>query len=174
MVAILLLLAAQVAQVQVGEPDRQPQLAARGANVALTFGSGKSIYFAESRDGGRTFGAPAALPLVGELSLGMHRGPRIAYTEDEVVVSAVVSEKGAGRDGDLLAWRSKDGGENWSGPARVNDIAGSAREGLHAMASGVKGALFAAWLDLRAKGTRVYGAASSDGTWCTNSGRCCA
>jgi BNR repeat protein len=86
------------------------------------------------------------------------------------VISAIVGEQGKGKDGDLLAWRSTDGGKSWSAPVRVNDVMGSAREGLHAMASGGKDTLFAAWLDLRANGTRVYGASSTDGgaTWSAN------
>jgi hypothetical protein len=77
---------------------------------------------------------------------------------------------GRGRDGDLLAWRSSDGGRTWSAPVRVNDVAGSAREGLHAMASDGRDTLFAAWLDLRRPGMRVYGAVSKDGggTWSAN------
>jgi hypothetical protein len=52
----------------------------------------------------------------------------------------------------------------------VNDVTGAAREGLHAMAADGKGRLFAAWLDLRTKGTKVYGARSNDGgaTWSKN------
>ncbi|MCX6625950.1 MAG: sialidase family protein, partial [Acidobacteria bacterium] len=47
---------------------------------------------------------------------------------------------------------------------------GAAREGLHAMVADPAGTLFAAWLDLRAKGTRLYGAQSADGglTWSKN------
>ena len=52
----------------------------------------------------------------------------------------------------------------------MNDVAGSAREGLHAMAFGGTDTLFAAWSDLRDKGTRIYGAVSKDGgaTWSPN------
>jgi hypothetical protein len=99
----------------------------------------------------------------------MHRGPRVAYADDAVVVSAIVGEKGKGQDGDLMAWRSTDGGRTWSAPARVTDAVGSAREGLHAMAA--RGThVFAAWLDLRAPGMRIYGASSTDGgrTWSPN------
>ena len=38
-------------------PAREPQLAANGSTVALTFGAGSAIYFAVSHDSGRTFSA---------------------------------------------------------------------------------------------------------------------
>ena len=44
----------------------------------------------------------------------------------------------------------------WNAQTRagvVNDVPDSAREGLHAMAADANGNLFAAWLDLRSKGT---------------------
>ena len=66
-------------------------------------------------------------------------------------------------DGDVLAWRSIDGGASWSGPRRVNGVEGSAREGLHALAAGPDGSLFCAWVDLRDGRAEVYGARSADG-----------
>ena len=101
------------------------------------------------------------------MSLGMRRGPRIAATKDAIVITAVGGKQGKGRDGDVLAWRSTDAGKTWQGPVRVNDIADSAREGLHAMASGEDGSLWCVWLDLRDKKTEIYAARSADGgdTW---------
>ena len=165
-----LALAIQIGPMATGTPNRQPQLAAHGKNVAVAFGAGNAVYCAASTDSGATFRPPVLVSSNGQLSLGMHRGPRVAYTPGGIVVSAIVGEQGKGRDGDLLAWQSRDGGKSWSPPVRVNDVVGSAREGLHAMASGGKGTLFAAWLDLRANGTRVYGATSTDGgaTWSAN------
>jgi BNR repeat protein len=162
--------AVQFAPVAKETPNRQPHLASQGDNVAVVYGAGNTIYFASSTDRGKTFGAPVAVSSMGQLSLGMHRGPRIAYTPDGIVISAIIGEQGRGRDGDLMAWRSRDGGKTWSDPVHVNDVVGAAREGLHAMASGGKGVLFAAWLDLREKGMQIYGAASSDGgtTWSPN------
>src|SRR5262249_24079329 len=64
---------------------------------------------------------------------------------------------------DLLAWRSPDQGKTWQGPVAVNAVPGSAREGLHAMAAAPDGTVYCVWLDLRAKKSQVYGAASPDG-----------
>ena len=170
MLFLLLLVGVQIGPPAADAPNRQPQIAARGTNVGLVYGAGNSIYFAGSSDSGRTFGPSVLVASKGQLSLGMHRGPRVAFTPKAVVVSAIVGEQGKGKDGDLLAWRSADGGRTWSEPVRVNDAVGSAREGLHAMASDGKEILFAAWLDLRMTGTRVYGASSTDGgaTWSAN------
>src|SRR5207253_11399365 len=101
------------------------------------------------------------------LSLGRHRGPRIAITPSAIVISPVIGTKmPPGADGDLTAWHSADGGKTWSAGVTINDQPTSAREGLHAMASGGN-VLFATWLDDRAKGKRLYSATSKDNgaTW---------
>jgi hypothetical protein len=145
-------------------PGAQPQLAAAGGRVGLVFGEGQAIFFAGSRDGGRTFSPPVAVPTQGRLALGRHRGPRVALTGGAVVVTAMLA---AGRDdGDLFAWRSTDEGRTWSAPVRLNGVAASAREGLHGMAA-AGDTVAVAWLDLRAQGTRIFTAVSRDGgaTW---------
>ncbi|MBI1791756.1 MAG: exo-alpha-sialidase, partial [Acidobacteria bacterium] len=164
-----LLLAVHIAPGGANLEYRQPQLAADSRMVALTFGSGHAVYFAASFDQGKTFSAPVKVAEAGKMALGRHRGPRIALTPSSIVISAVVGEKGGGADGDVLAWRSIDGGKSWSAGVPVNDVPAAAREGLHAMAAG-GGVVFATWLDLRSKGTRLYGAHSKDGgaTWSAN------
>ncbi len=148
---------------------KQPQLANRDGVLMLTFGAGNSIYYASSTDHGKTFSKPVKVGEKGFLSLGRHRGPRVESFSGSIIVSAVAGEKGGGADGDLLAWRSKDAGISWEKPVRINDVEGSAREGLHAMTAG-NGLVVAAWLDLRAKGTRIYSSVSRDGgdTWSQN------
>lgn len=147
-------------------PDRegrQPQAAVDPAGrIYVAFGVGRTVRLAVSHDGGGSFRA-STVGSVGSLALGMRRGPRVAATDDAVVVTAIGGEEGGGRDGDVLAWRSADGGERWEGPTRVNSVASSAREGLHGMASGPGGKVFATWLDLRNGRTEVYGARSDDG-----------
>jgi hypothetical protein len=165
---MLLLAFVLSARLSSANPDiqyQQPQLAATGDTVGVAFGAGKSVYVAISRDGGQSFSAPFSLPGPELLALGRHRGPRIAMIESAVAVSAITS--GAG---DLMAWHSKDGGRTWSAGVRINDVEGSAREGLHAMTAGGGGQFYAVWLDLRGEGTRLYGASSSDGgaTWSKN------
>jgi BNR repeat-like domain len=151
---------------------KQPQLAASGKLVAVTFGSGNSVYFSGSRDQGKTFSEPVKAGDAGVLMLGNHRGPRIAIASDAIVITAVGGAQGSG---DLLTWRSLDGGRAWQPGGRVNDVAGAAREGLHAMAAGPDGRLYAVWLDLRhltpgKPGTELYGAYSTDNgaTWSKN------
>ncbi len=53
------LLAAQLGPMGPDAPAREPQLAASGSTIGLTFGAGTAIYFSSSRDNGRTFSAPA-------------------------------------------------------------------------------------------------------------------
>ncbi len=135
-------------------PLRQPQLAVRDAFVALSYGAGREIWTAASSDGGVHFGKAVRVARVETLPLGRHRGPRVTVTNGVIVVTAVADK------GDLLSWRSADGGKSWGKGRRVNDVPGAAREGLHALASDAKGRVFAAWLDLRRAGTRLYGAFS--------------
>ena len=150
---------------------RQPQLASDGGkHLYVTYGSKNAVYCSVSTDAGRSFGSPVLVGKVKHLSLGMRRGPRVAVSGQNVVISAIGGDLGGGKDGDLLAWHSADHGKSWHGPVRVNDVAGSSREGLHAMAGGPGGRMYAVWLDLRFKGTKIFGSLSRDGgsTWDKN------
>jgi len=104
------------------------------------------------------------------MSLGMRRGPRIVKTKSAIVVTAIGGRIGKGRDGDIVAWRSTDDGKSWQGPMQVNDAADSAREGLHAMASGTDNSIWCVWLDLRDKKSEIYATVSKDDgvTWEAN------
>ena len=170
MIPVVLLAAVSITSETPSVHYRQPQLAVRDRQVAATFGAGGAVYFAGSSDGGRSFSKPVKVGEAKVLALGHRRGPRIAFAGSAIVISAAVAEKGGGADGSLVAWRSTDGGKSWSAPATINDVAASAREGMHAMAAGPKGMLYAAWLDLRRGRTDLYGARSTDGgvTWSKN------
>ena len=147
--------------------SQQPRVAVdeRGS-VYITFGANDDIYFSKSVDNGQEFSGPTKVGRIEKLSLGMRRGPRIVVSNESIVISAIGHSSG-----NLVAWRSDDGGDSWSGPVQVNDVEKSAREGLHAMACGPEGLLFCTWLDLRSGGTEIYGSRSVDGgkTWASNS-----
>ena len=150
-----------------GADARQPQLAAAQGQVALTYGSGNTIYFARSTDGGKSFAPAVKVADTASLMLGRHRGPRVAILSNAVVITAV-----AGADHELLAWRSTDRGKTWSAATRINDVPKAANEGLHAMTVDARDNLLVVWLDLRgrAKGKRLEGSRSIDGgrTWSKN------
>jgi hypothetical protein len=150
-------------------PDaRQPQVAVDPAGkVYLVFGVENSIYCAISDDGGKSYRQPSKVADAGVMSLGMRRGPRIAASEKTVIVVAVGGEQGHGRDGDLLTWRSSDGGNTWNQAAHANGVPSSAREGLHHLSVSPDGTFYCVWLDLREQKTQLWGAASNDGgaTW---------
>ena len=149
-------------------PLKQPQIAANGDTVALTYGAGNTIYFARSNDSGKTFSKAVKVAEPSFLYLGRHRGPRVVMTGDALLITAITgTEHGKG---DLVAYRSTDQGETWSKAIRVNDVSDSAREGLHTTAADASGLAWTVWLDLREKGTRLYGAYSTDAgkTWSKN------
>lgn len=155
-----------------GLPCRQPQLAAADSGLYLACGSAPdSILIARSTDAAASFTRLTAVRVPGALALGNHRGPRVAASGRTVLVSAIVTKPGAARgsSGDLMVWRSEDGGGTWSAPVVVNDVPNAPREGLHGMAlQGSRAALL--WLDLRSGSMRLMSAASSDAgrTWGPN------
>lgn len=149
---------------------RQPQAVVdTDGHVHVVFGSGDKIYYCRSDDG-QEFGSPVPLATQGRLSLGMRRGPRVAVTDEAIIVTAILGKQGMGRDGDLFTWRSSDGGISWSDPVQITDSAGAAREGLHGMAADPSGHACCAWLDLRNGQTEIFTATSADhgATWSEN------
>lgn len=171
---------AAVTQTLAGEPQaifdgtgadmpKQPQVCMSNDGVAhLTFGVGDGVYYCRADQG--KFNKPQMAFRVPNMSLGMRRGPRIAVTSKSVVITAIGGPQGKGKDGDLISYRSIDGGQTWLGPLKVNDVAASAREGLHAMTSSDNGTYWCVWLDLRAKRTELFASHSKDGgaTWSKN------
>ncbi len=171
MVAVRMACGSETVTIGADEQGRQPQAAVDSQGVIhLTFGAEGSIFYTRSADAGATYEDPVEVAQLKALSLGSRRGPRIAVADDAIVVAAIGGSVGGGQDGDMLAWRSQDQGQTWQGPARVNDVDDSAREGLHALAGGPDGQLCCVWLDLRAAGSQIFGSCSKDGgaTWSKN------
>ena len=175
---LILLAVLHLAPLSPEAPSHTPQLAASQDVVALAYGAGKSIFVAVSTNQGKDFSQPVKVAEAAILPLTRHRGPRIVISNGTIIVTAVTGKAeatgthahGLPSDGDLFAWRSTDGGTSWSAAVRINDVLAAPREGLHTLAADGKGRLFAAWLDLRNEGTRLYGAWSDDSgtSWSTN------
>jgi hypothetical protein len=152
------------------DAPKQPQLAITpDKTVHLIYGQADAVYYAASTDEGRSFSKAEPAFSCPNMSLGMRRGPRIAMGPAGPVVTAIGGKQGKGRDGDILAWARAETGE-WKKFGRVNDVEGSAREGLHNMTAGKDGQLWCCWLDLRSGKTELYVARSTDGgsRWDTN------
>ena len=169
MLPVALLLALRLAPQTPDVPLKQPQIAASGQTIALTYGAGNSVYFARSTNGGKTFSTPVKVAEVPFLALGNHRGPRVVTSGKTLVITAIAGTVKF-KNGNLMSWNSTDNGKSWSQGVRINDVPESAREGLHGIAAAEDGKVWTVWLDLREKGMRLYGSLSNDGgrTWAAN------
>lgn len=148
---------------------KQPQACISSDGVVhVTFGVGNQVYYCNLR--GDTLSPPRVAFEIPNMSLGMRRGPRIASSGSRLVITAIGGPQGGGKDGDVLSYTSDDAGMSWSRSNRVNDIEGSAREGLHAMCASKDGTLYCVWLDLRDRGTKLFVSKSTDNgsTWSKN------
>ncbi len=141
----------------------QPQLfSARDGRVWLAYAKGKDLFVACSKDGGAEFSAPVKIVSDEKFMIGMRRGPRIVADGEHVTVTVIGSE--------LLSYHSSDGGLTWSAARTINEVPGSAREGLHDLTAAPGGRVFVTWLDLRNGKMELWGARSSDAgrTWAKN------
>lgn len=125
-------------------------------------GRAGELLVARSTDGGITFAPPSRVAALPKLALGLRRGPRLAVHGDRLTITAIGDE--------LVSFASTDGGRTWGGAVRINEVATSAREGLHDLAGGPDGELFVTWLDLRNGAMELWGATSRDGgrSWARN------
>ncbi|MDZ4779994.1 MAG: sialidase family protein [Planctomycetia bacterium] len=161
----------EVARGDKASQPRQPQVAVdEDGAIHLVYGVNNSVRYCRSDDQGKSYSAPTELPSLGALSLGMRRGPRIVAFDGRIAVTAIGGPLGKGQDGNVLCYRSADAGVTWSAPIVVNDVADSAREGLHGMSAGPDGTVCCVWLDLRHKKSEVMAATSVDAgaTWSKN------
>jgi hypothetical protein len=131
---------------------------AHGASSAPS-SEARAVFLSRSDDGGLSFAPAIKIAELPGLMLGNRRGPRIAAFGDSLTVTMIANE--------LLAIHSSDGGDTWSDPVTINDVATCAREGLHDLAVSPHGELFVTWLDLREGTMELWGATSADAgqTW---------
>lgn len=147
-----------------GFGGKQPQVAvAPGGKVYVVFGKDKTVYWVQSNDQGVTFSDPQKIVETDDLMLGMRRGPRVAATDDRIVV-LLPGKK-------LMSVFTDDGGKSWSSPVQVNGNSQSAGEGLDSITALSDGSFYAVWLDARTKGAaEIRGARLDKGArvWSTS------
>jgi hypothetical protein len=140
-----------------GRANANPSLAARGKYVAVAWSAATAtamdVYAALSRDGGKTFAAPARVNDVpGDARVNSELPPRVALvakaanaTPDVVVVWTTKGANGTR----LLSARSTDGAKTFgaSTPVPGSDAAGS--RGWQSVAVDGRGRVLVMWLDHR-------------------------
>lgn len=133
-------------------------------HIHIVYGTGDSIMYIESANGGQSFETPVCIDTLHNLVDFAMRGPQIAITKNGVSIVAL------NRTGDIFSY-SKDESGKWKKGSRVNDVDSTCKEGFIGLGSDGNQNLFAAWLDLRGnKRNKIYGASSFDGgkTWKAN------
>lgn len=131
-------------------------------NIHLAYGSGDSLMYFYSTNGGKSFSTPTLVSVVQNLTASHTRGPQIAATSNGLVLTACNNK------GDIFSFL-KQGSSSWQQTGKVNDQDTVAKENLMALSADGDNA-FAVWLDLRDKHNKIYGAKSNDGgkTWAKN------
>jgi hypothetical protein len=144
----------------------QPQIAIDNAGVIrIIYGKGDSIYCATSVNEGSTFPDIQLVGVVPEMHLGMSRGPQIASSENYTLVTAM------DRKGDIHSFRLDHQSDIWERTGLINDLPGSAPEGLMGIAADRKDHFYAVWLDTRNdKRNKISFASTADKgtTWSKN------
>jgi hypothetical protein len=161
----LLLLAAEIVPARPGVVYEQPQIASGGRDVGVVFGAKNTIYYAN-------FGnSPIVVGEAPSLSLGNHRGPRIAFATNAIVIAAGIGHADQQYGPNTLrTWRSTDHGKTWA-PGPAASAPGAGRMGFQALASDGDKRLVAAWIGPANGAPRLFAAHSDDAglTWSAQS-----
>ncbi len=122
----------------------QPQISMDKLGVIrIIYGDSDKIYCATSLDNGATFPDIQKIGEIKDMHLGNSRGPQVASSINYTLVSAM-DKKGAIHTFQLAHQSGK-----WTKVAFVNDVSGTALEGLMGIASDNYDNFYAVWLDLR-------------------------
>jgi hypothetical protein len=122
----------------------QPQIAADSKGIIrVVFGRQDEIYCATSADKGVTFSKPVLVARVPEMHLGMSRGPQLASSANYSMITAM------DKSGNIHWFKLNNSAKEWKNMGTVNDLEGSAPEGLMSIAADKKDNFYAVWLDIR-------------------------
>ena len=145
---------------------RQPQVAVDNmGTIRIVFGQGDKIFCTTSANNGTTFSPPVLVAEVPSMHLGMWRGPQLASSATCCVITAM------DKSGDIHWFRLDHGSATWKSMGIVNDVKGTAPEGLMGLAADKSDNFYAVWLDIRTgKHNQIYFAdlAGKAGHWSNN------
>lgn len=145
---------------------RQPEMSTDDKGVVrVVFGRGDSILYNFIRPRERSASETKLIARVAQMHLGMTRGPQIASSNHFSVVTAM------DKAGDIHWFLLDHKTGNWRAEGIINDIKGSAPEGLMGLACDAKDHFYAVWLDIRRNRRNNICFASltaADGKWSPN------
>jgi hypothetical protein len=125
-------------------PGEQPQITVDTKGlIRLVYGEKDKIFFATSKDNGKTFNTPQLIGQVSEMHLGMTRGPQLATSRDFSIVTAI------DKKGNIHSFKLNHKSGKWQKIKNVNDVNASALEGLMSISADDQNNFYAVWLDLR-------------------------
>lgn len=132
--------------------------------VRIVFGKDDQVFYSASNDHGITFSKPVVIAQVGKMHLGMTRGPQLASSRDYSVVTAMDEE------GTIHSYILDHQSGAWTMMKNVNDVDGSAPEGLMGIAADDNNNFYAVWLDVREnkKNNICFSTLNGNSTWTKN------
>jgi hypothetical protein len=132
--------------------------------VRIAFGNGERIYCMTSTDHGNSFSKPVLVAELAGMHLGHTRGPQIASSRSHSMITAIDDQ------GDVHAYLLDHNNGHWKSTLNVNDLRGSAAEGLMALTADNEDNFYAVWLDTRlAKENNIYSSKlTGNGKWSRN------
>lgn len=146
----------KVSTISQGEQP-QASLDTKGV-IRVVFGREDKVFCATSKDQGLTFSSPVLVAEVPGMHLGMSRGPQIASSDTQSVITAM------DKYGAIHWFELSSGSESWKAKGTVNDLNASAPEGLMSIAADKKDNFYAVWLDTRiGKRNQIYFSSLSKG-----------
>ncbi|WP_198952504.1 hypothetical protein [Mucilaginibacter sp. MD40] len=130
----------------------QPQISVDKSGVArIVYGTADKIWCVTSNDHGLTFSKPVMVAEVKDMHLGMSRGPQLASSKNYSVISAM------DKAGNIHWFKLRNTSQKWQDMGIINDLKGSAPEGLMSIAADDEDHFYAAWLDIRTgKHNQIY------------------
>jgi hypothetical protein len=125
-------------------PGAQPQVSIDPKGIVrVAFGRNDSIFCSTSINSTAVFSKPIFVGRITGMHLGMGRGPQIASSSLKTIITAM------DKSGDIHFFQLDHRNGQWVRKGMVNDVRGSAPEGLMSIAADNKDNFYAVWLDLR-------------------------